>query len=215
MRKTLWVEALDPRGRLFHRRTELEVDQGLWGMLPGTWIGFDTGHGIVPMRWPAVTPDGESPVFVHVPTARANGKGEVRGVSCYVELWREQRAAFEAADPHAVVRRHGPDEPCARCGGARGDHHWIVDARTVAEPMYCSECLTWFERRVAAEYVHFREMDCACGAWCYVQVSPTPTARGPRHDVLRCTGCKALKCATCLPEGEMTCRDCLTNRRAA
>jgi len=36
----------------------------------------------------------------------------------------------------AVLARHGADERCARCGGRRGDHHWTVDARTVAEPVY-------------------------------------------------------------------------------
>jgi len=209
--RTLWVETRDPRGRLFHRPTEIVVEKGLWGVLPGTWIGFDTGHGIVPMRNATELRDGESPTFTYMPDQWTAVHG-APGIGCYVLLDKDVN---HDCDVDAVLARHGADERCAHCGGRRGDHHWTVDARTVGEPIYCDQCREWFERVIITSRPRFQEMDCACGTWCYIRVRPRATERGLRHDVLLCAACKALKCADCLPDGETTCRDCLTKRRAA
>ena len=209
--RTLWVETRDPRGRLFHRPTELVVDKGLWGVLPGTWIGFDTGHGIVPMRNATELRDGESPTFTYMPDQWTAVHG-APGIGCYVLLDKDVN---HDCNVDAVLARHSADERCARCGGRRGDHHWTVDARTVAEPVYCDQCREWFERVVITSRPRFQEMDCACGAGCYLQVRPLPAPRGPRNDVLACPQCQALCCEACLPASAAKCRACAQKLEAA
>ena len=209
--KAIWVQERDARGRMFHRAQEFDASKGLWGALPGTWLGLDLGIGVAPLRFATDLRDGERPTFRHVNTVCAVEHG-APGSGCYVKLTKAQ---YPVCDTAAAMRRHGPDERCTRCGGPRGDHHWTVDARTVAEPVYCAECLHWFELACLDEQTLYQEMDCACGAWCYRQVQPKPTERGERNDVMPCPTCKQPRCEACLPDGARACVECVEKRKAA
>lgn len=206
--KTIYVQARDARGRMFHRPTEYDASKGLWGALPGGWIGFDNnGQGIVPLRFNTELRDGERPTFVYIADRWCCiGAGEVL---------LENAVGYGVCGLKACVARHAAQTECDRCGGPRGGHHWLIDARTVAEPVYCSPCRVQFELRVFEQRTRYQEIDCACGAWCYVQVRPKPTERGVRNDVMPCPKCKALCCEACLPDGAKQCRACIEKRKAA
>jgi len=213
--RTLWVETPDPRGRIFHRRAELEIDKGLWGVLPGTWIGMRVSGGVVPVRQAGELQDGESPTFQYSADVWCPVSDPVRGRGFGGGVLLDMGVGYPACDLNALGLRNAHRMVCDECAGPRSEHHWLIDGRTVEERLYCDRCAEIFQRRVIASRPLFQEMDCACGAWCYVQVSPRATDRGPRNDVLACVKCKQLYCAECLPDGQTKCRNCLTKRKAA
>ena len=195
--RTIWVPYLDARGRTFHQKQEDN------GGIPGTYVGW-----CVNGSWVALGLHGhdgpEGPVWSAGPllvTVAIEGG--------YLLL---PMRSWKGVDLSPFVERHRGTTVCA-CGMGIGAYGWLIDARTADERVLCDACRRTFERRWHEDATTYREMECACGTPCYVQVEPTPRERGPWHDVLPCPKCARLACAECLAEGAKSCRGCAKTRR--
>jgi len=204
--RIIWVPFLDPRGRTFHQRTEDN------GGIPGVYVGVEPAEG----TWVAVKITGhdvaERPVWSSGERERWNaslnrpGQPERTVLTAFGVRW----SYIELA---ACLERHAATTACDGCGSRMVDCGNVIDARTADERVLCMSCRMTLERRLDAEVPTYTEMQCACGAYCYVQETPTPTARGRWHDVQACPKCKALRCAECLPDGQAKCQGCLTKTK--